>query len=266
MIKCQNCGAPQGAGSEGAFVCKFCNIQNAAPPDEIQIAVPVQVVHQTVQVVGAPGASVRELRCPHCNKRLVTANVADVALNGCADCGGIWIDNVSARQLFVSPQRVFMELATRAGTNARKKHPMREIRPLCPTCQDPLEQRQFHRISLDVCNEHGTWFDAFELAHVVERLQKPASAAEEKKPAKVSCVKCTMPMESAEANISDQGAMCDACWRMRQQQLLDESVDRRRSPAFFGAMLLDGFAAVGEGVTAVGDAAIRNAKDAKLSR
>lgn len=264
MIKCQNCGAPRGPGSsaesEGAFVCKFCDVQNAAPAKEVHVAVPVQLVHQTVQVVGAAGASVRELRCPHCKKRLVTANVAGVALNGCVDCGGIWIDNPSAQRLFIAPQRVFVDLASRAATNARKQHPLRNLQPLCPTCDDPLDKRVFQQIQLDVCNAHGTWFDAFELGHVVERLQTPVVSEGPKPPTKIACAKCTTPMERSEANVSDHGSLCDACWRLRQQQILDESIQRRRSPGFFADMLLDGLAVVGSGVVAAGDAAVRSAK------
>ena len=33
--------------------------------------------------------------------------------------GSIWVDNDSARKVLAKPERVFVELATRAATNAR---------------------------------------------------------------------------------------------------------------------------------------------------
>ena len=38
----------------------------------------------------------------------------------------------------------------------------------CPRCGNPLEQRSFHNVKLDVCGRgHGVWFDAGELEMVL---------------------------------------------------------------------------------------------------
>ncbi len=228
MNVCQNCGAALDA-TPGPSVCKFCNVANAAPPPERLVPVPVQIVHQTVQVVGGPETAARELKCPQCRVRLVTAQVAEVALHGCGRCGGIWLDNASARAVVTSPQRVFADLADRAGKNARAQAELREARFVpCPHCEGNMRRVPAHGLTVDVCDEHGTWFDPFELKHVVERLialatPKPAG------PATVKCVRCSGSVPIGRANITGDGPECDTCWRAHQERLLHESNGRHLS-------------------------------------
>src|SRR6476469_9495567 len=97
MAQCENCSAPLSFADEAPVRCTFCGVENHAPPKTIAVPVPVQVVHNVVHV--APGTEARELRCPHCKKRLVGVRAEDVELHGCGGCGGIWIDNASSQRV-----------------------------------------------------------------------------------------------------------------------------------------------------------------------
>jgi Zn-finger nucleic acid-binding protein len=218
-MSCQYCGAPIERSTEGPTTCSFCGRVNDPLPKKVEVPVPVQVVENVVQVVGQAPAEVRELRCPQCRKRLVTAKVKDVDLSGCAGCGGIWIQNASARRVLADPEPIFVEMATRAGNNAtnRKTHADERV---CPECPAILDRVRSHGIDLDVCTDHGTWFDAYELASLVKILRGEQAAGA---PGRIIlCSGCQKPIEADRANVTDHGLRCDACWRAEQNELVAE--------------------------------------------
>lgn len=213
--------------------------------------VPVQVIQNVVQVTGsAAAAGIRELRCPHCRKRLVTVDVKGVALSGCPGCGGIWIDNASARQVLAAPERVYGELAERAAANARNA--ARAASPICAECPATLDRTVAQGIELDVCPEHGTWFDAHELTQLTaalrgERVPAPAS----RRPPTVRCTGCRKELRAEQANVTDMGLRCDACWRSEQAELVriaDQNYQQTSGTVAAGVLV--GVAAVLLGATA----------------
>ena len=46
----------------------------------------------------------------------------------------------------------------------------------CPTCREGMQLRSLYAVPIDICEKHGIWFDANELASVLMRasLDKPA--------------------------------------------------------------------------------------------
>ena len=57
----------------------------------------------------------------------------------------------------------------RAALDAeRQAKELAEKRPKCPRCQQPLEERAFRNLKLDVCLVgHGVWLDAGELEMIL---------------------------------------------------------------------------------------------------
>lgn len=215
-MSCQYCGAPIERSTTTSTPCPFCNRLNDPPPREVEVPVPVQIVQNVVQVVGEAPSAARELRCPKCRKRLVTAKIKDVDLSGCTGCGGIWIENASARRVLSDPEPLFAEMATRAGNNATSRTTHADERT-CPECPAILDKVQSHGIELDVCTDHGTWFDAFELAELVRVLRGEQAAVAS--PARtIQCSGCRQPIAADRANITDRGLRCDACWRAEQTE------------------------------------------------
>ncbi len=207
----------------------------------------MQVVQQVIQVMGrASAAEIGDLRCPLCEQRLVTATVLDVSLSGCGGCGGIWIDNQSAQKIVASPDAVFADLAMRAARHA--KHSLfpggrAPGRRKCPTCEVTLDKITSHQVELDVCSQHGTWFDAGELKRLVQSLTgEPRTAGPPSTGDRVPCVQCRTQVVLGRANLSEYGPKCDACWRAQQDAAIRIS-DQTRSQsagAMVGAVLLAG--------------------------
>ncbi|HEX4513587.1 MAG TPA: zf-TFIIB domain-containing protein [Polyangiaceae bacterium] len=213
-MSCQYCGAPIERSTTTSTTCPFCNRVNEPLPTRVEVPVPVEIVQNVVQVTSANAASApHELRCPRCRKRLFTATVKDVELSACAGCGGIWVANASARRVLSQPEDIFAEMATRAGNNATARATRAEER-ICPECPAVLDQTRTHGVELDLCEEHGTWFDAFELATLVRILRGEETAAS---PARtVQCARCHQPIAADHANVTDMGLQCDVCWRKEQ--------------------------------------------------
>src|SRR5688572_20102787 len=97
----------------------------------------------------------------------------------CRACGGVWLDNASTQKLVqaklseaaVTTARLVSEnLETAANTPYRRRAQPSEERP-CPMCRKPLVESVVPEIGakVDVCAEHGTWFDRYEL-HAVHQV------------------------------------------------------------------------------------------------
>ncbi len=243
MSQCDHCGAPLARSRDRGAVCSFCERPNSPLPDRVEVPVPVQIVHNVVQVSDASAA---EVRCPHCRSRLVSIHVEEVELAGCGGCGGIWVDNASARSVLESPRSIFSELARRAGANARHRG-RRQEQAVCATCPALLNRVRTHGVELDVCSDHGTWFDAYELEHLVVAL-KSGVTPKEFHPGDtraVKCAACQRELSADRANLSDHGLVCESCWRVRLGEIIEAGDQKARAGgiAAVGGVLL-GVAAV----------------------
>ena len=207
-MKCNHCGAPIALLPEAPIDCGFCGVTNAPLPPA---PVPVNITHKVVQVLAQPGsADAVEMRCPHCKKRLVTVTAAGVALAGCGTCGGIWIDTEGSRRVVETRDRVFADLAKAAWQHAHGAR-VRAASPVCPECPAVLDRVRAHGVDLDVCPEHGTWFDAYELITVVEKLRHADFEKKAGGPL-ATCVACKNNVLAAQTNLTGDGAVCNGCY------------------------------------------------------
>jgi len=220
---CDNCGAGLSGSAEQDRVCEYCGATNTPGPKEVPVPVPVKIVHNVVQVASRAAAQNLVRRCPHCRKRLVSVHAKEVELHGCGGCGGIWIDNTNARRVLASPEAVFGELAARAAKNAKNRRAP-AARPTCAACPAVLDRTKTHGIELDVCSDHGTWFDAYELVRLVDILRGGAEAeqaASSSQKQTIQCAGCSQTIFARAANITDEGLTCEACWRAREAAIID---------------------------------------------
>lgn len=235
MSQCDHCGAPLARSRNKSSVCSFCEQPNSPLPDRVEVPVPVQIVQNVVHVSEA--SQVAEVRCPHCRSRLVSIRVEEVELAGCGGCGGIWVDNGSARSVLESPRSIFSELARRAGANARHRG-RRQERAVCAACPALLNRVRTHGVELDVCSEHGTWFDAYELEHLVVALKSGVTPKDfrPRDTRAIKCAGCKQDLTADRANLSDEGLVCESCWRVRLGEIIEAGDKKARE---------DGIAAVG---------------------
>jgi Zn-finger nucleic acid-binding protein len=112
--------------------------------------------------------------CPRCSGPLFVGESAGALLQGCAYCGGVWLDNASARLLLAGVNYEAIVLAKQAQRNAKKKV---DASPNvdCPVCSEAMERKEMPNVAtVDLCTRHGTWFDTGELVKLLEMKQKRA--------------------------------------------------------------------------------------------
>jgi Zn-finger nucleic acid-binding protein len=144
-----------GAMFVGSEFCPHCGAKVAAPRDT--------------------GAGV--LRCPGCASDMPQVRLGSTLLHECSKCGSAWLtpDTFAA---VCRDREVLGALADAVGGTARALEPdftakIRYVR--CPVCDKMLNRVNFgHRsgVIVDVCKNHGVWFERDELRQVLAFVQR----------------------------------------------------------------------------------------------
>ncbi len=103
--------------------------------------------------------------CPRCGDSLFAARREGHRLDACGVCGGGWLANEAAARMLAEASMVPVELSRIAEARRTPDLP-RGASARCPDCGDDLRARVVHGMTVDVCDAHGTWYDAGELAAV----------------------------------------------------------------------------------------------------
>jgi Zn-finger nucleic acid-binding protein len=177
QIACPTCGGPLRVG---ARACPFCHCTLATTRCahctawNISQAQHCQSCGRPLSGAAAATAAARSGGvCPRCSQRLAPRQYGELDVDECDGCGG----------LMVTPTMMDRIVAARdASSNLRLSLPERtfnreaEVRYLrCPGCDKTMNRRAFGRISgviVDVCKDHGVWFDAGELAEVLAFIER----------------------------------------------------------------------------------------------
>jgi Zn-finger nucleic acid-binding protein len=110
--------------------------------------------------------------CPDCGVPLFAARKEGYRIDGCGVCGGAWLDHPSAQRAFAERSLVPASLADEAAAHAAALGPPDRPGRDCPDCRTPLAVTRIPdaRAFIDVCAEHGAWFDPTELRRVTEAV------------------------------------------------------------------------------------------------
>ena len=167
-IRCPECGAPLSpAAATSAVVCVQCGTTSQPAPKGPERIVQTIVVERVV-VRDGEGRAAAVTACPRCQVGLFGVKAKDIAVQGCGVCGGIWLDNAGSIAItqHVDPQ--ISVLAARAEQNAAMHVRPGDEKLDCPVCHQTMRRVNAARLAdLDVCAEHGTWFDPGELRRVM---------------------------------------------------------------------------------------------------
>jgi Zn-finger nucleic acid-binding protein len=107
--------------------------------------------------------------CPRCRLGLLLRPLADVTLEECASCGGLFVSRELLGRL------LDVEDLGLAVLDEFPRAPVAEtVGPIyvgCPRCGKLMNRRLFavgSEVIVDECRPHGTWFDASELPRLVD--------------------------------------------------------------------------------------------------
>ncbi len=118
--------------------------------------------------------------CPRCDEhpKLRVEVVSGIPLERCAQCEGLWIERDVVERVYESAEEMpDVEALASGGRSAGPTgdgvfKPEGYIR--CPHCDKMMNRHNFGRFSgviIDICRDHGTWFDADELRRIVEFIK-----------------------------------------------------------------------------------------------
>jgi Zn-finger nucleic acid-binding protein len=200
VVRCSSCGGPRNGGETA---CSFCradftiherDLDTICPTCMARIMSSARFCHNcgTRIVVDGKGGAPTDLPCPTCggDHRLDSRTLGQppVAVCECRNCGGLWIGGETFKHL---TERVQSQAATPAalpGEAARSARGRATAQrgPLyrnCPGCRRMMSRRNYARWSgviLDICPEHGLWFDEGELHALLQWIRRggPREAAD----------------------------------------------------------------------------------------
>jgi len=177
-LNCPMCGA---AAASGATRCDHCGarLASVACPSCFGLMFAGQ---EFCPHCGAkaerevPSAPARPEPCPRCQTNMEAAVIGGSHVRECPRCEGIWTDAEMLRQICADRERqaAVLGLPTQLPANEGMEIE-KQIRYLrCPVCGEMMNRVNFANFSgviVDVCREHGTWFDRDELRHIVEFIR-----------------------------------------------------------------------------------------------
>ncbi len=167
-LRCPDCGAPlPPTAATAAVTCAQCGATSKPAPKGPERIVQTIVVERVVVKEGDRIVDT-SISCPRCKVALFTAQARDVTLQGCGVCGGIWLDNEGSVAITRHADPRVGVLAARAEASATVRASMIREELACPICHAHMRKVNPSKLAeLDVCAEHGTWFDAGELRRVM---------------------------------------------------------------------------------------------------
>lgn len=109
--------------------------------------------------------------CPACKKAMITLELADVEIDHCISCGGIWLDSGELELLLDAPEKA-KQLLNSFREDAVEAEQSRK----CPICHKRMAKilvgQSNPPLRIDECRRnHGVWFDRGELEDILRRGQ-----------------------------------------------------------------------------------------------
>lgn len=159
-LTCAKCGGPLSAtAADHVVTCPFCGVVSKPAPT-------VVTVERVVAVKGEGGGP----SCPRCAAPLHESAIGKHRVIVCTSCSGLWLEHPTVEYLSsYNDAELANAVQRRAGIVVRKMDCSALV--TCPFCRKPMDRRSIeapgYTTYVDVCKEHGTWFDAGELRQFI---------------------------------------------------------------------------------------------------
>jgi Zn-finger nucleic acid-binding protein len=117
-----------------------------------------------------------QLACPRCAVTMYVGRTpAGASMHGCGQCGGVWLDNATAQHVIDTVCEHTLQMAQSAAGAASQPGTRPAAKLLsCPVCGQTMTAQRVQKawLDIDVCAEHGTWYDYGELEKVARATQR----------------------------------------------------------------------------------------------
>jgi len=109
--------------------------------------------------------------CPVCKNAMITLELADVEIDYCTDCGGIWLDAGELEMLLGESGKARQMLDSFKPDSKPIERPIK-----CPICNKKMRKiivgSSMPILLIDKCRRgDGMWFDRGELQNIVNRAE-----------------------------------------------------------------------------------------------
>jgi Zn-finger nucleic acid-binding protein/DNA-directed RNA polymerase subunit RPC12/RpoP len=185
VVRCSACGGPRQAGS---LHCTFCgadftlherDLNTVCPACLARVSDTAKFCHYCGVRIAPESVAADETRlaCPVCGDevRLSSRQAGPWAVMECGRCVGLWLGSDTFDQL---TQRaadgaagIDESLPFTGRPTATAGDQIGPMYRKCPVCGRMMARRNFGRQSgviIDVCRDHGVWFDADELPRILQ--------------------------------------------------------------------------------------------------
>jgi Zn-finger nucleic acid-binding protein len=182
-LACHSCGAPI---EEGARRCRFCDASVAT----LRCARCFHLSLPSARHCEACGCELglepipekAALSCPDCRLLLDAFAGENGRLYDCNRCGGQFVETALLRDLLERREACGGAVPRRPSTRATTVTTVRYVP--CPACSQLMGRKNFgghSGVIIDVCREHGVWFDESELPRVLEFVERGGLAEERRR-------------------------------------------------------------------------------------
>jgi Zn-finger nucleic acid-binding protein len=109
--------------------------------------------------------------CPACRNPMITLELADVEVDHCVNCGGIWLDSGELELLFDDPAKAKRLIESFVEHKSGAERPRK-----CPICRRKMAKivvgQSTPPLLIDKCRRSdGLWFDKHELEDILSRAE-----------------------------------------------------------------------------------------------
>jgi len=175
-LRCPSCGA---AVSSAATCCDFCKATLATVTCPtcfgVMFAGAKFCSHCGAKADRQEVAEAAQEICPRCKVGMNAVVIGGSSLHECPQCEGIWADDETLRQICADREKQAAVLGMAAALPEAEQDVETNIHYVpCPICRQLMNRVNFAHCShvvVNVCAQHGTWFDRDELRRIVEFIR-----------------------------------------------------------------------------------------------
>ena len=118
------------------------------------------------------------MKCPRCQSNLAPGRADTLTAHGCPRCAGVWLGKTALAVLVNGLNDDALAAFRKYSAQSRKQVDESVDNLACPRCQGVMTRQRvdFAWLDVDVCAEHGTWFDRGEIERISEAVNRPETA------------------------------------------------------------------------------------------